>query len=205
MQLEKSPHVRAEGRAVFHGSWTRLKRPALDDADSHSSFSSIGELVIGERKHSRSHCHQDSKGEKEVERGERGKRFAIREQRRRVPRGELHRQAAANLPRFAWGLGKKQRGDAGGDGLGGIAVNKNDTACMEPPPNKNMPYQNQKKQKKKRSRKSATVAFVPHGEGYVEFLDGWGVSQVLRDTISCPRLGSLSNECAVSPSDGKIK
>lgn len=187
MKLEKSPHVRTSGRAVFHGSWTRLKRPAVDDADSHSSFSSVSGFVNGERKDSRSHCRQDSKREedskRETERGERGKGFAVQRKRRRANRGEEHQQAAGNLPRFAWGLVKKLRGDAGGDRLGGNAIN------METP----------QKQKKKRSRRSATSAFVPHGEGYVEFLNGWGVSQVFSDSISSPRAGSISNECTVSP------
>lgn len=166
MQLEKSPHVRTGGRAVFHGSWTRLNLPAVDDADSYSSFSSVGDVMNGERKDSGSHCRLDP--EVEAERGERGQGFGIRRQRRRAHRGEQHRQAVVNLPRFAWGLVKKLRGDAGGDGRGGSAIKTNEMACMETP----------QKQKTKRSRRSATATFVPHGEGYVEFLDGWGVSQV---------------------------
>ena len=72
--------------------------------------------------------------------------------------------------RMAWGLP---------EGGGGGAVEGNDTV-KEEEETKLAKQKERKSRIKKRRKRKKTVRTIsqPHGEGYVEFLDGWGVSQV---------------------------
>lgn len=66
--------------------------------------------------------------------------------------------------------------DDDGDGAGGQADLKK---RKNKDSDKNKSKEEKKKRKKKKKKKQrAQEKSKPHGEGYVEFLDGWGVSQV---------------------------
>lgn len=74
--------------------------------------------------------------------------------------------------RIAWG---QLRSGGGGGGKSAGIVNKKVLAILKNKKENNKKRGISKRRRKKRKMKAKSQ---PHGEGYVEFLDGWGVSQV---------------------------
>lgn len=171
-QLQHSPHVRTAGRALFHGAWARPDPPP-------SETSSDSETDPGKDRWNTAE-YNDGDDENDQDTTE-GRETAVddddgteRENCRNI------REAGESQKRrgMAWSWQKVARGSGGAGGIGGGDGNRGGKMIKR--------QQNEEKKSKKRKknpknrRKMGKMESRPHGEGYVEFLDGWGVSQVGR-------------------------
>ena len=100
-------------------------------------------------------------------------------------------------------LANLRRGDAGcGEG----AIKKHEADLKHKTDSTSDKKLKRKKQRKekKRQKKSIWVASVPHGEGYVEFLNGWGISQVRGAFFSASGFTHELKQHALSQSIGEV-
>lgn len=200
-QLEQSPHVRTAGRAFYHGSWGRPDPPkdtSGGDSDLPSTSSSFEESEgpAGEGPETESGGSEED-WEEEMEDGVHELDGPVgRDGREAMAVAEAKKKESKR--RIAWGWPKKsdktnkknaRETFSGGnyvddtDARNGAARGSGDSNNEQErelkkrkEEKKEKPKKKKKKLKKKKHREQEKS--TPHGEGYVEFLDGWGVSQV---------------------------
>lgn len=199
-ELEQSPHVRTGGRAFFHGSWAYPPPPP--DSDASSTSSSEEATDSGRRKRpevgSSSEDNEDT-GYVAVGEGEEGFDLEGREDEGEGATVAGKGEKKSNKRRIAWGWPKTMKSKkvySGGDEdvplerEGGCrhdgGMNKKKAMNREKEAKKKS--KERRRRKKKKQRRTGKNKSQPHGEGYVEFLDGWGVSQA----------GVLANFCVLS-------
>ena len=214
--------MRTGGRALFHGCWGRSalspssvdKNPSTntssssssDDDDPEEAQQALVQPTDGDEEgEDEGKDEEEGEGDKEavvaVAVTEEGKEGGVRGRGREGQTEGVIEEEASTLDRYskppqrvAWGRPKGDRGgggDTAGDGKLKIEGKKSSTKKGKKP-----------KTKKKRKKKTAQTKLQPHGEGYVEFLDGWGVSQVGR--LSTPFMRRYDSGFAIAACDAKI-
>lgn len=173
IQLQHSPHVRTAGRALFHGAWARIDRPPSET--SSDSESDPGNDRRNNIEYSDENEQETTEGRETAVGGvggtEMGKKLQTQQEH---GESEKRRRIAWPWQKVGQGGGGGSAGDTGGGGGkggGNMAERKKVTEQTRKKEKKG------KKSLKKRGTRAKTGS-LPHGEGYVEFLDGWGVSQV---------------------------
>ncbi|CAM9162183.1 unnamed protein product, partial [Hapterophycus canaliculatus] len=180
-QLEHSPHVRTAGRAFFHGSWDRPPAPNENKTScSDSSASDETDYERGGKGPEAFDSGEDSregvqdKEEAEEEEGEGGAKV-MKKEKERPKRRIAWEWPKAKQKKKSNNNNNDKRIEEAGSGKKKISQHNMNEKKASMKRRKKMKKEKKKKKKKKRNtdkRKSQ-----PHGEGYVEFLDGWGVSQ----------------------------
>lgn len=158
LQFERSPHVRTAGRALYHGSWVRgetvPERSPRSDSDSDTSEDD--EEIPTDGEESGQQEEKQCRVAVGVANGKQGTEgdYLTPE----VVTGKRHRIACPS-----WPFREKGKRETRGGGYKRMKK-------REEKPSKN--------KKCNKERKKKIIGSQPHGEGYMEFLDGWGVAQV---------------------------
>ncbi|CAM9116310.1 unnamed protein product [Ectocarpus sp. 4 AP-2014] len=184
-ELEQSPHVRTGGRAFFHGSWACPPPPPDSDAFSISSSEEVTDSDRRKRPEVGSSSEDDEDtGFVAVGKGEEGFELEEREDEGSGAAVAGKGGIKSNKRRLAWGWPKTMKSKkvySGGDEDVGFERKGGDRHDGGTSKNREREAKKKNKdwrrRKNKKQRKTGKDKSQPHGEGYVEFLDGWGVSQ----------------------------
>lgn len=192
-ELEQSLHVRTGGRALFHGAWARVDTSTPSNTNSSRDDAGMSGSQSSEDEDAETTCDGEGDGVSDFDtygnEGEQGiESGAVKGgtpgcTKRRYNRGidkggdpeghvgrtkDATKQAMRKRIRLAWpswSITKEKEIQEG-------------TEEVE---------QSRKRRRKGKERETMRARWKntelrPHGEGYVEFFDGWGVSQVKAST-----------------------